>query len=136
VATNTYKFGNRIIKLQVDNPVIRTIFTQGLFNPDIIFGPATFKSQTEIDSMSTSESVLYNLIRDDSIIICCFEQLERLNPNHLTKRFSFWVFNIGSANPTEYYIEFKNKKATKHTTPADFFKNAQMTFFYKGTIIM
>lgn len=62
--------------------------------------------------------------------------MEKLNPNPQTKRFIFWVFRIGAANPTEYYFELYNKNATKETSIEEFIENARMTFYYKGTLII
>ncbi len=67
---------------------------------------------------------------------CCVEEMEKLNPNPQTKRFIFWVFRIGAANPTEYYFELYNKNATKETSIEEFIENARMTFYYKGTLII
>jgi hypothetical protein len=62
--------------------------------------------------------------------------LKKLNPNPQTKRFIFWLFRIGIANPTEYYFELYNENATKRTSFEEFIENARMTFFYAGTIII
>ncbi len=62
--------------------------------------------------------------------VCCFEALEELNPNPQTKR------RIGIANPTKYYIELYNDKATNKTKPDDFIENSKLSFFHKGTLIL
>ena len=75
-------------------------------------------------------------MRNDSLSICCLEEFENLNPNLQTKRFKFWVFKIGIANPTEYYFEICNDSATKETSLEDFLEKSKMTFYYKGTLII
>ncbi|MDR0229918.1 MAG: hypothetical protein LBI72_12775 [Flavobacteriaceae bacterium] len=132
----TYKFDEKYLKIQLDNPKYETIFKSGVFNPDIVFGETSKKTQAEIDTLSQNQKVFYNLIRNDSLTICCVEELKELNPNHQTKRFAFWLFRIGMANPTEYYFELYNKNATKETTIEEFIENAKMTFFFIGTIII
>lgn len=137
VGNTYYKFGDKKFKISLEDTTMLTIFQTGIFNPDIIFGKeTTHKEQAELDTMSQNQRVFYNLVRNDSLSICCFEQLERLNPNAQTKRFKFWVLRIGVANPTEYYLEFQNDKATKETTLKDFLKSAIMTFYFKGTLII
>ena len=74
--------------------------------------------------------------RNDSLYISSVEELERLNPNRKTKRFKFWLFRLGRANPQECYFELFNSKATKNTTWEEFLENAEMTFYYAGTIII
>ena len=133
----SYKFGKKFLKVALENKQLEKIFTLGIFNPDIIFGAETSsKTKAEIESLTQNEKVFYNLTRNDSLFICCFESLEELNPNPQKKRFKFWLFNIKVANPTEYYIEFYNKSATKETTMEEFLENSKMSFFYKGTLII
>lgn len=137
VGNTYYKFGDRNLKISLEDTTMLILFQTGIFNPDVVFGKeTTHKEQKELDTMSQSQRVFYNLVRNDSLSICCFEQLEKLNPNPQTRRFKFWLFRIGVANPTEYYLEFQNDKATKTTVLQEFLKNSIMTFYYKGTLII
>ena len=137
INSTIYQIGDKIIKVENGNPKLRDLIEKRIFNPDVIFGKeTTIKSKEELDKLSKKEKVLFNITRNDSLIICCFEQLEMLNPNPQTKRFKFWVFRIGIANPTEYYIEIYNNKATKETEWNDFIKNSIMSFYYKGSLII
>jgi hypothetical protein len=137
IENDTYKFGDKLLKVEIDNEHFRKIFEKGIFNPDVIFGKETTKkTKTEPDTLSQNQKVLYNLTRNDSIAVCCIEELEKLNPNPQTKRFKFWVLRIGIANPTEYYLELYNNKATKETSFEDFIEDSEMTFYYKGTLII
>jgi hypothetical protein len=137
VADNSYQFGEKIITVSIENKSYEMLFKKGIFNPDVIFGKETVKkSKSQLDSLTSDQKIIYNFIRNDSLSICCFEELEELNPNPQTKRFKFWLIQIGVINPTEYYIEFHNKKATKKTSIEEFIENAKMTFYHKGTIII
>lgn len=135
---NTLKFGERTLNISVDENSLKNIFKKGIFNPNVVFGKLTTKplTQSELDSLSTTEKVFYNLGRNDNLRICCIEELKELNPNPQTKRFKFWLFRPGMANPTEYYFEIFNENASKKTTFDEFLENAKMTFYYKGTIII
>ena len=133
---SAYIFGDKYLEVSVTGEQYLNAFRLGIFNPDVVFGATYKKSKEEIDTLTGKQKLFYNLGRNDSLSICCFEELEALNPNEQTKRFKFWLFRIGSANPTEYYIEFYNEKATIATTIEDFFENAKMTFYYIGTIII
>lgn len=137
VEDNSYQFGEKIITVSIEDKSYEMLFKKGIFNPDVIFGKETIKkSKSELDSLTQTQKIIYNLVRNDSISIYCFEELEELNPNPQTKRFKFWLFPIDTANPTEYYIEFYNKKATKETSIEEFIENAKMTFYYQGGIII
>ncbi len=132
-----YKFGNKFLTIELEDKKLEKLFKLGIFNPDVIFGEKTSnKTKAEIELLTQNEKVFYNLTRNDSLSICCFESAVKLNPNPQTKRFKFWVFNIGVANPTEYYIEFYNENATEEMPIEKFIENSKMTFFHKGTLII
>lgn len=137
VGNSYYNFGDKSLKISLENSKYEKFFSLGIFNPDIIFGEETSKkSKAELDTLTQNQIVFYNLTRNDSLSICCFEELEILNPNYQTKRFKFWLFRVGVVNPTEYYVEFQNEKATKGITIDEFIENAKMTFYYHGTLII
>jgi hypothetical protein len=137
IGNNTYKFGDKILAVSIENKSYETLFKKGIFNPDIVFGEETTKKdKAELDTLTQNHKVFYNLFRNDSLSICCIEELEKLNPNPQTKRLKFWLFRIGIINPTEYYIEFYNEKATKDSSIEEFIENAEMTFYYQGTVII
>jgi hypothetical protein len=137
IDSNTFRLGEKILKIETGNNELRKLIGIGVFNADEIFGKeTTIKTKAEIDSLSQNQKVFFNLTRNDSLAICCFESLEKLNPNPQTKRFKFWVMKIGVANPTEYYIELYNDKATKETELDEFIENSKMSFYYKGTLII
>lgn len=137
VGNTYYKFNDKKFNISLEDTAMLVIFQRGIFNPDIVFGKeATHKEQHDLDTLSQNQRVFYNLIRNDSLSICCFEQLEKLNPNAQTRRFKFWVFRIDVVNPTEYYLELQNDKATKATTLKEFLESSVMTFYYKGTLII
>ena len=137
LTSHTYQFGDKTITVRNVSPDLRLIFENGIFNPNVIFEKKTTKiSKADFNSLNTTQKVFFNLTRNDSLTISGLEQLEKLNPNFKTKRFKFWVWRIGSANPTEYYIEFYYDKATKKTNLIEFIENSKMSFYYKGTIII
>ena len=137
IDSNTFILGEKILKIETGNNELRKLIGIGVFNADEIFGKETTKkTKAEIDSLSQNQKVFFNLTRNDSLAICCFESLKKLNPNPQTKRFKFWVMRIGVANPTEYYIELFNDKATKETELDEFIENSKMSFYYKGTLII
>lgn len=102
VNKNTIKFGLKTLTINIEKSSYKKIFEKGIFNPDIIFGKETTKTleKTALDTLSSFSKVLYNLTRNDSLTICCVDELEKLNPNLQTKRFILWVFSINSMNST------------------------------------
>jgi hypothetical protein len=133
----TYRFKDKAIIVWNVSSDLRLMFENGVFNPNVIFGNETIKmSKTEIENLNQSEKIIFDHNRNDSLTINGLEELDKLNPNVKTKRFRFLVWKIGFANPTEYYIEFYNDKATKETEWYEFIEYSKMTFYYKGTILI
>jgi len=134
--TTHYRFGDKTIILTGDTALL-PIFQLGIVDPDILFGKETTQlSAAAPDTLSREQRMFYNAVRNDSVSICCVEELPRLNPNAQTKRFKFWVTRIGMSNPIEYYLELHNNKATINTTLKEFIEGAFMSFYYKGTVII
>jgi hypothetical protein len=137
LGNSCFKFGDKILYVSVENTTLLEIFKNGVFNPDIFFGKeTTHKDKAELDTLSQNQKTAYNLTRNDTLSVCCFEELVELNPNIRTKRFKFWLFRIGVADPTEYYLELYNDKSTRMVTLKEFLVNSTMTFYYWGTIII
>jgi hypothetical protein len=135
--SEVYQYGEKYLKISLENKEYENIFKKGIFNPDVVFGDKTTnKIKAELDTLLQDQKTFYNLVRNDSISICCVEELRKLNPNPQTKRFIFWLFRIGVVNPTEYYFELYNKDATLETSVEDFIENSNMIFYFKGTLIM
>lgn len=134
---NYYKFGDKVLNISIDDSTLLIIFKKGILNPDIIFGEqTTHKDRQELDTLSQFQKTIYNLVRNDSLSICCFRQVNISNKDPKTKRYTFWVFRIGIANPTEYIIQLFNNDAKHETTLEDFLENSIMTYFNKGSLII
>jgi len=138
VKSNSILYDEKTLVLDdIHNPHL-TIFTSGIFYPNIITGHkrSELKSSQAVALMTTIEKVFYNMTGTDSLTISGFEELSLINPNSRIKRFVFWVFTKGRANPTECYIELENLTANNKTPILNFIKNSKLTFFYRGTIII
>jgi hypothetical protein len=135
---NSIKYDEKVLTVPDISDDYKLIFTKGIFYPNIITGNqiAITKRKSEIDSMTANEKLFYSMTRTDSLGIGNFGELEELNPNPQTKRFIFWLWTLGRANPTECYFELKDEKATKETSLKEFIENSKLTFYYKGTIII
>ena len=134
----TIRFDDKVLEIYNIDAKLKAIFLSGLFYPNIFAGVHTTKTKikSELDTMSTNQKVLYNLMRNDSLTIGHFEQIEVLNPNPQTKRFVFWLYRKNTMNPIECYLELQNKKATNKISIEDFIEGAKLTFYYQGTIII
>jgi hypothetical protein len=138
VDSSTIQFEEKRFKISDIHPDYIAIFTEGIFYPDIMTEGynSPVKSKAEIDSMTNEERIFYNMTRTDTLFISIFRELTDLNPDDQTKRFLFWEYKRNFMNRIEHYIELKNEKATKETPIIDFIKNARLTFYRKGTIII
>ena len=135
---NTFRYGDKVLIVYTEDKKLTSIFSKGIFHADIIGGKHTTISLTksQLDTMTTEAKVFYNISRNDSLTIGDVEQLEKLNPNPKTKRFVFWLYNKGMANPTECYFELYNNKGTKEMTIDKFINNSKLTFYYRRTLIL
>ena len=135
---STFRYGDKVLNIDTEDYSIMNVFSKGIFHPEIIGGKKTIKALTksQLDTMTTQSQFFYNLSRNDSIRIGEVEELERLNPNSKTKRFVFWLYQRGMANPTECYFELYNNKATKNMTLEEFINGSKLTFYHRGTIII
>jgi hypothetical protein len=131
----TIMYGEQVLIIPTREEKYRGIFTHhaNLFADNYL---VTTKTDEEFEAMTREEQLQYMLGRNDTINIINFEELEELNPNAKTKRFIFWRFHGNMLNPTEYYFELKNDKATRRTPLSEFIAGARLTFLYKGTIIL
>jgi hypothetical protein len=135
---NTFRYGDKVLTVYTEDKNLISIFSKGIFHADIVGGKQTTKALTrsQLDTMATDAKVFYNISRNDSLTIGNVEQLEKLNPNPRTKRFVFWLYNKGMANPTECYFELYNDKGTKEMTIDEFINNSKLTFYHRGTLIL
>jgi hypothetical protein len=117
---------------------LKAIFSSGLFYPTIITGDtkSVVKSQVELDTLSTEQKVFYNMTRTDSLTISEFEELKFLTKSNTQRRFRFWLFRKGVANPTVCFIELTNDKASDKTDLTNFINGAALTFFKSGWIVI
>jgi hypothetical protein len=70
------------------------------------------------------------------LTISNLEELPFLSTSAEQKRFRFWLFRQGRANPTVCFIELINKKATSTTDIKTFIDGAELTFYKEGWIII
>jgi hypothetical protein len=134
----TFRYGEKILNIDAEDKSVMTIFSQGIFHPDIIGGKETIKAltKTQLDTMSIESQLFYNLSRNDSLRMEGVEELRKLNPNAKTKRFVFWLYQKGMANPTECYFELYNGRGTEKMTLKEFISGSILTFYHRGTIII
>ena len=115
---------------------LKAIFSSGIFYPNIITGDtkSVVKSQVELDTLSAEQKVLLNMSRTDSITISDFKELKFLSNSPKYKRFKFWLWQKGFANPTACFIELTNENATDKTDLTNFIIGAALTFFREGWV--
>lgn len=136
--SNSFKFDEKT--LIVDNPSegLKILLVNGIFYPNIIVGNtvAVIKTKQQLDSLSVSQKVLYNMFRTDSLRISDFEELKSLSESPKQKRFKFYLYRLGIMNPTIYYVELTNEKATKDFSVLEFMKGCRVTYIEKGSILL
>jgi len=127
VNENIIKYDNEVLIVNNTEKQLIAIFEKGIFYPSIITG----KVKTGISRKQDLDSML---IRNDSLRISNFKELNFLNKSAKAKRFKFWLYLKGMANPTAYFIELTNEKADEKTDTETFINNSKLTFCKRGWI--
>lgn len=137
IDNNHIKFGNKILRGYF-SPELKRIFTQGIFYPQIISGDSVVskKNIEEINKMTDGQRFFYNMTQNDTLHIGEFEELKFLSKSPTIKRFRYWKYRKGSANPQVFFIELTNMAADKSTDMENFIKGATLTFVKDGWIVM
>lgn len=133
-------FGNKTLNINCNSDFL-PIFTNGIFYPQLILGNTEnnkILTNSELEKLTPQEQVFYKLGRNDLFNISELEELTFLNKNKspTIKRFRFWSFWSGMANPQVYYFEITNENANDNTTINEFIKNSKLTFLKSGHIIL
>jgi hypothetical protein len=108
---NIVYFDSLRVILDIEDEVYRRVFAEGILNPK-------------------------HLYHSQSMQLCCFKELTHLNKNGTKRRFRFWVFEEGMANPLEYLIELTNDKATSRNTLSEFLNKAVVTHISEPRVII
>ena len=135
---NGFIFGDKTFVITNTTKELKLIFSSGIFYPTIITGDtkSIVKSQKELDTLSVAEKYFYNVARTDGLTISGFEELKFLTKSNTQKRFRFWLFRKGSANPTVCFIELTNDKANSKTDLIAFINGAALTYFKSSWIVI
>jgi hypothetical protein len=129
-------FGDKTFVIINTPKELNAIFSGGIFYPNIIIGDtkSVIKSQAELDTLSAEQKVFYNMTRTDSLTVSDFKELKFLSKSPKYKRFKFWLWQKGFANPTACFIELTNESATDKTDLTNFILGASLTFFHEGWV--
>lgn len=137
---NTYKYGE--IQITIDTSVIiKKIIESGIFYSDILAQSAKYQfdfKKIEIikDTSKITNDPKPRMMNPNILLISFFKELNFWKNKPKIRRFRFWLTTKGLLNPTEYYMELTNNKATSKTSTLDFIDNAKLTFFKQGGIII
>jgi len=125
VNENMFKYDEEILLVYNTNKDYKVIFENGTLYPALITGDVE-------KGLVRKEDLKSMVFRNDSLRISNFHELTFLEKTPKVKRFEFWLFFKGFANPTVYFVELTNKNATRRTSLFEFLKNARLTFFEKA----
>lgn len=139
IDSTTFKFDEKtIILLDDPRPEITVLLQNGIFYPNIITGDekAVIKTQSELDTLTETETVIYNWSRTDMVKISNFEEVKPFFKSSKTRKFQFYLYRPGLMNAKVCYVELTNKSATRKTSVLEFVKNSHVTFFKEGSILL
>lgn len=136
--SNSYKFDEKT--LTIDNPSdeLKYLLENGIFYPGIITGNSdtVTKTKQELDSLSESQRLFYNMSRTDSLRISDFEELKSIEKSPKQRRFKFYLYRLGVMNPQICFVELTNENAKKDFSLGEFIKDCKVTYFEKGNILL
>jgi hypothetical protein len=106
----TVKFNKAIIEYDDSFNEIKNLFLLGILYPQI----------------------MSNLFYSDQLHFVNLEEVQSLSDSASIKRFKFWVFQKGFANPNTFLMELTNENATKGMHLKEFIINSKLTFLKYG----
>jgi hypothetical protein len=127
-----FAFNGQVLIVSTNAAELKSIFSKGIFYPQIITGNC---AKHKPDSLETPSKIAA-LISCDSLTISSIEELAFLNTSITQKRFRFLLWRKGLANPQLCFMELTNDKAKEGMTLADFVRNARLTFYKAGSILI
>ena len=128
VDEDTFKYGEEVLVVYNTCKILKAVFQNGIFYPEIITGPV----KTGLERKKEVESLL---IRNDSLTICDFQELRFIRKSSKARIFRFLLYTKGLFNPKVCYIELTNDLATGKTDLSTFIKGSKLTYFKEGSII-
>ena len=131
-----YKYDEKIIEVLDTDSSWLPIFEAGILTPNIIAGNSAIKSKSELDSLPISERYFYNTIRSDSVKVSNLEQLNYPQQSSKVKRFRILFWRSNEMNPSLYFFELSNEKATIETDIRTFILGSKLTVFEFGSVLI
>ena len=147
ISGDTCRYREAVVILFMEKD-FRKVFESGIFYPGLVSeafnyepkikirGTQPTTSIKSISSMYTMQENQIPKISPDTLRVSLFEELKFLEKVPQQRRFKFWMFTKGLANPTVYFIELTNQDATRGTSILSFIDGAKVTFFKEGWIII
>jgi hypothetical protein len=134
----TFVYGDQTLKVFLVDQTLESLFSKGIFYPQLIngFELPPKKTATELAKLSENERVFYEAFRGDLLSISNIKELPNASDSTKVKRFQCWVSRPKMANPQVYLFELTNEKATQKTTLKMFIENATLTFFKAGWVVI
>ena len=120
ITESLIKYDNLVLEINIENQEPKTIFTKGIFYPQIL----------------TENAKPEELVGNGEYRISSFEQLNFPDVYPKSRRFRFWLFTKGMTNPRVFFIELTNEKATSDMNLKTFIDNSKLTFAKGGWIII
>lgn len=127
-----FAFNGQVLIVSTNAAELKSIFSKGIFYPQIITGDCP----TQKPDSGDKQNKVVELFSCDSLTISSIEELKFPNTSIKQKRFRFYLWRNGLANPQLQMIELTNDKAKKNITLADFIKGAHLTFYKAGSILI
>ncbi len=150
VAKGIYKYDDKLLTVINSDTSLLKVFELGIIYPDIIIIDQYFgnhdqeiKTDTRSNQEKNNNEIIYITIdgpfdkyfSNDSLIISDFKEVKNMK-NFKIRKFTFLLFHPNRANPTEYYIELINNKATKNLNIETFIQGAKLNKITKGSLLI
>jgi hypothetical protein len=130
-------FDENLVEIDNTSGEMYLLLESGILYPGI-FGPLSPKVKIQKQANQYKTNPIFPFIRTDSLRISDMEEIKTSADDKSTKskRFRFLLWRKGFMNPSIYFIELTNNKATADTDIRTFIKDAELTFFKQGWVLI
>jgi hypothetical protein len=145
---NCYQF-NKVVITAGNDALLKALLDTGLFYPGVMskaygyqpkihikINKDSLKVWTERYNPRVKEGKTHPFPKIDSLTITDLKEMKFLEKTAKRRRFQFWMFTKGFANPIVYFMELTNPHATSATDMITFVNGAKLTFFDEGWVII
>lgn len=136
IDSGAVQYNGDVLLIKGISPEYFYLFQHGILHSGLFGGGKGNSQKINLDTLSANQKAFYAFIRTDTLTISNITAQSLKDNSKKVKRFTFWLFKKGLANPIEYHFELTNPNGTNSTNSATFIQGSKLTLFEQGSIII